>query len=134
MMVGRTVKNIFFGPVRILLVALLILAAQAGAVKAVDPPYQPEMERLIEILGSLYFLQPLCGFKQNNWRAEAGELIALEQPTDDRRQRLTGAFNDGYQYFARTYISCTPSALEAMVRFLVEAEESARDIHTRFAE
>jgi uncharacterized protein (TIGR02301 family) len=61
-------------------------------------------------------------------------LIALDQPDDDRRQRLAGAFNGGYTAYARLYRSCTDSALEALTRLLVEAEQTARDIHTRFAQ
>lgn len=101
---------------------------------AIDPPYHGQMERLLEVLGSLYFLQPLCAFEQQDWRAQSAELIALDNPDDDRRQRLIGTFNDGYTQYARIYRSCTPSAREAMTRLLLEAERSAREIHARFAE
>lgn len=92
------------------------------------------MERLSEILGSLYFLQPLCQPGLEDWRAQMAELITLDEPDEDRRQRLAGAFNDGYSAYARLYRVCTISAAEAMTRLLVEAEETARDIHSRFAE
>lgn len=102
---------------------------------AIDPPYQEEMERLSEIMGSLYFLQPLCRPDGGaDWRAEMGDLIALDQPDDDRRQRLAGAFNSGYEAYARLYRACTVSADQALTRLLVEAEKVARDIHTRYAE
>lgn len=113
-------------------IAALMLATMP--VRAIDPPYQGEMERLSEVLGSLYFLQPLCDFGEEDWRAQAADLIALDNPDDDRRQRLIGAFNTGYEAYARSYRSCTPSALSAMERLLIEAEDSAREIHTRFAE
>ena len=57
-----------------------------------------------------------------------------QQPDEDRQQRLYGAFNGGYQAFSRLYRTCTPSAEEALTRLLVEAETTAREIHTRFAE
>jgi uncharacterized protein (TIGR02301 family) len=101
---------------------------------AIDPPYQGRMERLAEILGSLYFLQPLCEAGTEDWRAEMAELINLDEPDDDRRQRLAGAFNSGYTAFARFHRACTPSAREALQRLLTEAEKTAREIHTRFAE
>jgi uncharacterized protein (TIGR02301 family) len=103
-------------------------------VLAIDPPYQGEMERLSEILGSLYFLQPLCQPGVEDWRAQMDQLITLDQPDDDRRQRLAGAFNAGYTNYARLYRQCTVSANEALTRLLVEAEEVARDIHSRYAE
>ena len=106
----------------------------AGTAQAIDPPYQGEMERLSEILGSLYFLQPLCQPGVEDWRQQMAELIELDQPDEDRRQRLAGAFNAGYSAYARLYRVCTVSAAEALTRLLVEAEKTARDIHSRYAE
>ncbi|MBL8596561.1 MAG: TIGR02301 family protein [Devosia sp.] len=120
-----------FRPAALLLLATLALP---NPVLAIDPPYQPQMERLAEILGSLYFLNPLCSEATSDWRQELADLVTLDQPDEDRQQRLYGAFNGGYQAFSRLYRSCTPSAEEALTRLLVEAETTARDIHTRFAE
>lgn len=117
--------------------AALALAAATIAplpVLAVDPPYQAQMERLAEILGSLYFLAPMCQPGGDDWRNEMADLVALDQPDEDRQQRLYGAFNGGYTAYSRLYRSCTPSAKEAMTRLLTEAESTARDIHARYAE
>jgi uncharacterized protein (TIGR02301 family) len=111
--------------------ALLTLASPTWAI---DPLYQRQMERLAEIIGSLYFLQPLCTTEPTDWRAQMNDLINLDQPDEDRRQRLAGAFNGGYTAFARFHRACTPAAKEALVRLLTEAEKTAREIHTRFAE
>jgi len=104
------------------------------AAKAVDPPYQKEMQRLTLIFGSLYFLQPLCGFEKTDWRTQASELIELDRPDDDRKQRLMGAFNQGYNSYKKTYNSCTSSANQARWRLLNEAYEATNEIRTRFAE
>ena len=101
---------------------------------AIDPPYQDQMERLTRVLGSLYFLQPLCGESAANWRNEAAELIELDEPSIDRRERLVGAFNQGYQDYARLFTQCTGPARTALSRLLQEAQSAARDIHARFAE
>ena len=93
--------------------ALFVVLAAAAPVRAIDPPYQPEMERLSEIMGSLYFLQPLCQPGIEDWRAQMEALITLDEPDEDRRQRLAGAFNDGYAAYARLYRTCTISASEA---------------------
>ena len=116
-----------------LAIAMLLILGAAPAL-AIDPPYQRQMERLAEIMGSLYFLQPLCQPGVEDWRAQMDQLITLDQPDDDRRQRLAGAFNAGYTNYARLYRQCTVSANEALTRLLVEAEEVARDIHSRYAE
>jgi uncharacterized protein (TIGR02301 family) len=113
---------------------LLIVFAIPAPVLAVDPPYEPQMERLSEILGSLYFLNPLCKPGGADWRGQMADLIKLDQPDEDRQQRLFGAFNSGFAAYSRLYRTCTPSAEEALSRLLIEAEATARDIHARFAE
>ena len=118
---------------RIFAIAIVALLA-IGPARAIDPPYEPEMERLAEVMGSLYFLQPLCDGGFEDWRAHMSDLITLDEPDDDRRQRLAGAFNTGYESYARLHRTCTDTARAAFLRLLVEAERLARDIHTRFAE
>ncbi len=112
----------------------LILAFAPLPVLAVDPPYQGQMERLSEILGSLYMLAPLCGDVTTDWRGQMAELIELDEPDEDRRARLAGAFNAGYEAYARFYRSCTPSARTAIARLLAEGDTLARDLHQRYAE
>lgn len=119
---------------RRLVAALLFLPLSASPALAVDPLYEPQLEHLSEVLGSLYFLNPLCAPGGRDWRVEMSELIALDKADDDRRQRLAGAFNDGYQAYARLYRQCTPSAHTAMARLLDDAEKTARDIHAHYAE
>jgi uncharacterized protein (TIGR02301 family) len=114
--------------------ALIVLVCAPLPVRAVDPPYEAQMERLAEILGSLYFLQPLCQSGTVDWRAQMSDLITLDEPDDDRRQRLTGAFNGGYSAYARLYRECTASAGASLRRLLGEAESIARDIHSHYAE
>ncbi|MEP7241532.1 MAG: TIGR02301 family protein [Devosia sp.] len=118
----------------LLLAGLLAALLLPTAARAVDPPYEPQMERLAQIMGSLYFLDPLCHPGGADWRAQVADLIQLDQPDDDRLQRLNGAFNGGFVAYSRLYKSCTPSAQEALSRLLIEAETTARDIHTRYAE
>jgi uncharacterized protein (TIGR02301 family) len=117
-----------------LALAMALAAAPVTPALAIDPLYQPEMERLAEILGSLYFLQPLCAPGLEDCRSQMAELIVLDKPDEDRRQRLAGAFNSGYSAYARLYRVCTTSADEALARLLAEAERIAREIHSRYAE
>src|SRR3569832_1912875 len=122
--------------VRALLLALVILSAALlpQRAMAVDPPYEPLMERLADILGSLYFLNPLCKPGGTDWRTQLSDLVSLDQPDVDRQQRLYGAINNGFSAYSRLYRSCTSSASEALARLLIEAEATARDIHARYAE
>ena len=113
---------------------MLLLMAVPGPAAAVDPPYQGQMEKLAQMLGSLYFLNPLCKAGATDWRQQMSDLVALDQPDEDRQQRLYGAFNAGYAAYSRLYRTCTPSAQEALARLLIEAEANARDIHAHYAE
>jgi uncharacterized protein (TIGR02301 family) len=107
---------------RPLIAATLAMLLAAGPARAIDPPYEEEMERLSEIMGSLYFLGPLCKPETGtDWRGQMADLINLDEPDDDRRQRLAGAFNAGYEAYARLYRVCTVSAQQAMQKLLVEA-------------
>ncbi|MEO6015245.1 MAG: TIGR02301 family protein [Devosia sp.] len=119
---------------RLAALILTVFIALPAPAWAIDPPYEPQMERLAEILGSLYFLNPLCKPGSTDWRAEMADLVTLDQPDEDRQQRLYGAFNGGFTAYSRLYRTCTPSAGEALARLLIEAEATARDIHTRYAE
>jgi len=111
-----------------------ILALFSPPTMAVDPLYQPEMQKLLGAIGSLYFLQPLCGNNEIDWRQHASELIALDQPDEDRRQRLNGSFNQGYYAYARLYQTCTEAAQLATGQILLEAKQLTRDIHSRYGE
>ena len=122
-----------FRPLALLLLLVSIAAVPQPAL-AIDPPYEPQMERLAQVLGSLYFLNPLCKPGATDWRQQMADLVRLDLPDEDRQQRLFGAFNQGYQAYSRLYRSCTPSAEAALGRLLLEAETTARDIHTHYAE
>lgn len=113
---------------------MLALGINCQPAFAIDPLYQPEMERLVTIMGSLYFLDPICNTEERYWRFQAEELILLDQPTEERKQRLIGAFNTGYAAFARTYVSCTQPAIVALDTLLEEADGLTQDIHSRYAE
>ena len=114
--------------------ALTLALFPVEQASAVDPLYQDEMSRLVEIMGSLYFLEPLCGEHTADWRRQAAELIVLDAPDPDREQRLYGAFNSGYENYARLYRHCTLAAREAMLRLYDEAGAKASDIHSRYGE
>jgi len=97
------------------------------------PPYEGDFTRLAEILGALHYLGPLCGDKEKErWRGEMQGLLDSEQPTADRRDRLVGSFNRGYQAYEQTYRNCTPAADLVIHRFLDEGARLSRDIATRY--
>lgn len=111
------------------LAASTMLAAPARAVEA---PFEPGLMRLAEVLGSLHFLRNLCGEKGTKWRGEMEKLLQAENPSPERRARFIASFNRGYRSFDGTYTACTPSATEAISRYMKEGEALSRDIASRF--
>jgi uncharacterized protein (TIGR02301 family) len=109
--------------------------ATDAAAKPTDtpPPYEGDFSRLAEILGALHYLGPLCGEKEKErWRGEMQGLLESEQPSANRRDRLVGSFNHGYQSYEQTYRNCTPAADLVIRRFLDEGAKLSRDIATRY--
>lgn len=101
--------------------------------QAADPPYEPQMQRLSEILGALHYLRPLCGAdEKQTWRAQMEALLAAEEPTGRRRERLIDRFNIGYSGFAAIYRTCTPAAAVLAEKYQKEGAQIARDITTRY--
>jgi len=108
-------------------------AAKAPAPEARPVPYDGDLSRLSELLGALHYLQPLCGDKdKERWRNEMQSLLDTEQPSPDRKDKLTASFNRGYQSYELTYRNCTPSANLAIDRFLGEGAKLAHEIATRY--
>ena len=119
-------------PARRALAAVLALLAFGTAAPAAESPFEDNLLRLSEILGSLHYLRNLCGEEGQDWRRRMEELLAAENPDDARRARLTASFNRGYRGFETTYASCTASALTAISRYMKEGEALSRDTATRY--
>jgi uncharacterized protein (TIGR02301 family) len=108
-------------------------AAQA-LVRTTPAPYDRDLQRLSEILGSLHFLRGICGSNEGQkWRNEAQALIEAEAPAGERRNQMVASFNRGYRAFQQSYRTCTPAANFAIRRYLDEGAKIARDITARYA-
>jgi uncharacterized protein (TIGR02301 family) len=97
-----------------------------------DPPYEAKLIRLAEVLGSVHFLRRLCGDQSTVWRDSMSELIANENSSPDRKAKLTASFNHGYRSYGGVYLHCTPSATEALKKFMAEGEALTLDISARY--
>lgn len=115
------------------ILALLLGANSAAAqARSAEAPFEPKLMRLAEVLGSLHYLRNLCGELGSQWREEMEKLLAAENPDPARRARFIASFNRGYRSFDGIYANCTPSATEAINRYMKEGEELSRDIASRF--
>ncbi|MBZ0216595.1 MAG: TIGR02301 family protein [Fimbriimonadaceae bacterium] len=98
------------------------------------PPYEKELTRLAEILGSVHYLRELCGANEGTlWRDQMNALLQAEEPGPQWRAFLVQSFNNGYRGFQRTYRQCTPSATLAAQRYMDEGSELTLVTRTRYA-
>ncbi|HTQ82562.1 MAG TPA: TIGR02301 family protein [Pseudolabrys sp.] len=114
---------------------LACLAARpVHAVEGATAPYDGDLERLAEILGSLHYLRNVCGAHEGQrWRDQMQALIDAEGLEGDRKRKIVAGFNRGYRVFQQTYRACTPAADIAIRRYLDEGAKIARDITARYA-
>jgi uncharacterized protein (TIGR02301 family) len=97
-------------------------------------PYDPDLERLSEILGALHFLRGICNSNDGQkWRNEAQALIDAEAPTGNRHDEMVASFNRGYRGFQESYRTCTPAADVVIHRYMQEGAKIAREITARYA-
>jgi uncharacterized protein (TIGR02301 family) len=113
---------------------LLCLALPARAVDVDSMPFDGDLQRLAEILGSLQYLRSVCGTNEGQkWRNEMQSLIDAEAPNGERRRKIVASFNRGYRGFQQAYRTCTPAADVAIRRYLDEGAKIAREITARYA-
>ncbi|ADZ71745.1 TIGR02301 family protein [Polymorphum gilvum] len=112
-----------------------LLGGAAAAQQAADePPYEPQLMRLSEILGALHYLRPLCAAQDSpSWRDRMQDLLDAEALDEARRRRFVERFNQGYRGFASVYRTCTPSARIAMNRYIGEGADISRDVTSRYS-
>ena len=123
-------------PKHLAAIFLLISAMLTSPARAQDAaaPFDGDLQRLAEILGTLHYLRGICGNNEGlKWRQEMQALIDAETPSGDRRARMIAAFNRGYNGFQQTYRTCTPAASIAIRRYIVEGSKISRDLTARYA-
>src|SRR6202521_4117578 len=119
---------------RILAAFIVISACGLGPARAQDAaaPFDGDLQRLAEILGTLHYLRGVCGTNEGpKWRNEMQALIDAETPSGDRRARMIAGFNRGYNGFQQTYRTCTAAATVAIRRYIDGGSEISRDLTAR---
>ena len=121
---------------KLLLVVLLALCCLLPLARAQETaaPFDGELQRLAEILGTLHYLRGICGSNEGaKWRNEMQALLDAETPAGERRARMIAGFNRGYNGFQQTYRACTPAATLAIRRYIDEGLKISRDLTARYA-
>jgi uncharacterized protein (TIGR02301 family) len=121
---------------RTLAAVILISLCLCGPTRGEDAaaPFDGDLQRLAEILGTLHYLRGICGSNEGGkWRNQMQALIDAETPSGDRRARMIAGFNRGYNGFQQTYRTCTPAAMVAIRRYIEEGSKISRDLTARYA-
>jgi uncharacterized protein (TIGR02301 family) len=118
--------------------AIVLLTAICGALPGRAQngaaPFDADLQRLAEILGTQHYLRGICGANEGaKWRNEMQALIDAETPSGERRARMIAGFNRGYNGFQQTYRVCTPAANVAIRRYIEEGVKISRDLTARYA-
>ncbi len=85
------------------------LAAPAGA--QVLTPFERDLLSLSGHFGTMHHLTQIC--ENDNvqiWRDNMLELMRLENPSREQRNRMSQRFNDAYNEVVERFPSCTPDA------------------------
>jgi uncharacterized protein (TIGR02301 family) len=124
------VKKLFAIALMLLCLALPARAADGDTAM----PFDGDLQRLAEILGSLQYLRTVCSSNEGQkWRNEMQSLIDAEVPSGERRRKIIASFNRGYRGYQQTYRTCTPAADVAIRRYFDEGAKIAREVTARYA-
>ncbi len=121
---------------KLFVVALIVLCCLSSPARAQESaaPFDNELQRFAEILGTLHYLRGICGSNEGTkWRNEMQALLDAETPSGERRARMIAGFNRGYNGFQQTYRTCTPAATLAIRRYIDEGLKISRDLTARYA-
>ena len=121
---------------RFLTLVLIVLCCLGASARAQESaaPFDGELQRFAEILGTLHYLRGICGSNEGGkWRNEMQALLDAETPSGERRARMIAGFNRGYNGFQQTYRTCTPAASLAIRRYIDEGLKISRDLTARYA-
>jgi uncharacterized protein (TIGR02301 family) len=101
--------------------------------EAVPQPYEPDLLRLAEIIGSMAFLRTLCeGQDRAVWPERMRNLIEAEGRSAPIRERLAGAYNRGFRAYALVHQQCSDVAKEAAARLANDGDGLSRKLANRF--
>jgi uncharacterized protein (TIGR02301 family) len=96
-------------------------------------PYDAQLLRLSEILGSLSYLSSICDpTQQDPFRAQMQALLDAEATASPRREEFAGAYNRGYRGLAGIYARCTDNARALVGRFRDEGAGITRQVRKMY--
>lgn len=110
----------------------LCFAPLAAPASAQDYEQYVERQRdltvLSTIFGELHHIRRTCEprYEADIWRERMKQLMTLEEPEEDVRDRLVAQFNDGYRRAQRSFPSCDRRARDYAASRAAQGEDIVR--------
>lgn len=97
-------------------------------------PYDKQLNRLSEILGTVTYLRNLCAERSEpQWRAAMEKLLTVDAGTEPaRKQQLTAAYNRGYRAFGALHTACTDAVRQTDSEYRAEGATLIKEMTNRF--
>lgn len=98
------------------------------------PPYETRLYRVAELVGSLHYLNNLCGTVENNRLRETLQKVITAETANEpaRRRQLVSRYNKGYRTFASVYTSCTDAAKTLEAQYRQEGRDLVIELLARY--
>lgn len=97
-------------------------------------PYDRQLNRLSEIIGTITYLRNRCSEKpEPQWRAAMEKLLTLDAGNEPaRKEQLTAAYNRGYRAFGALHDTCTKAAQATEQEYRAEGATLIKEMINRF--
>ncbi|HBF30598.1 MAG TPA: TIGR02301 family protein [Rhizobium sp.] len=97
-------------------------------------PYDKQLNRLSEILGTVTYLRNLCAEQpEPQWRAAMEKLLTFDAGNEPaRKEQLTAAYNRGYRAFGALHTSCSHRARSTETEYRAEGATLIKEMTNRF--
>ena len=87
-----------------------------------------------------HYIKRMCGVPNERLTIKAPQIYSNDEPIVSpailgkiaRKEKLAGAYNNGFRGYEMSHRACTPGARAAIRRFMNEGERLSRDIAERY--
>lgn len=99
-----------------------------------DTPYDKQLRRVSEILGTVTYLRNLCAQQpEPQWRDAMEKLLTFDAGSETaRKEQLTAAYNRGYRAFGALHTTCTEAARQTEAEYRAEGATLIKEMINRF--
>ncbi len=107
-------------------VLIFCVLGSGGALAQALTPFERDLLNLAGHFGTMHHLTQICEHEGDQvWRDNMLELLRLENPGREQRNRMSQRFNDAYNEVEQRFPTCTPEARSYASQFAAEGAQLA---------